>query len=124
MTPSEALPAVLDKIDANLDQSLERLFDLLRIQSISTDLAYKDQCKAAAEFVAKDLSSIGFDTSVRPTEGHPIVVGKSNGAATATARRRMCCSTAITTCSRSIRSTCGRRRRSRRASRRCRTAAR
>ncbi len=80
MTPSEALPAVLEKIDANLDQSIERLFDLLRIQSISTDLAYKDQCKAAAEFVAKDLSSIGFDTSVRPTEGHPIVVGKSNGA--------------------------------------------
>ena len=41
-SPSEALPAVLDKIDANLDQSLERLFDFLRIQSISTDLAYKD----------------------------------------------------------------------------------
>ncbi len=81
MTPSEALPAVLEKIDANLDQSVERLFDLLRIQSISTDLAYKDQCTAAAEFVAKDLSSIGFDTSLRPTEGHPIVVGKSNGAA-------------------------------------------
>ncbi|MGE0034265.1 MAG: M20/M25/M40 family metallo-hydrolase [Xanthobacteraceae bacterium] len=80
MTPSEALPAVLDKIDANLDQSLERLFDFLRIQSISTDMAYKDQCKAAAEFVAKDLSSIGFDTSVRPTGGHPIVVGKANGA--------------------------------------------
>ena len=80
MTPSEALPAVLDRIDADLDQSLERLFDFLRIQSISTDPAYEDQCKAAAEFVAKDLSSIGFDTSVRPTEGHPIVVGKSNGA--------------------------------------------
>ena len=80
MTPSQALPAVLDKIDANLDQSLERLFAFLRIQSISTDVAYKDQCKAAADFVAKDLSSIGFDTSVRPTEGHPIVVGKSNGA--------------------------------------------
>jgi acetylornithine deacetylase/succinyl-diaminopimelate desuccinylase-like protein len=80
-SPSEALPAVLDKIDANLDQSIERLFDLLRIQSISTDMAYKDQCKAAADFVARDLSSIGFDTSVRPTEGHPIVVGKSNGTA-------------------------------------------
>jgi len=77
---SQALPAVLDKIDANLDQSVERLFDFLRIQSISTDMAYKDQCKAAAEFVAKDLRGIGFETSVRPTEGHPIVVGKSNGA--------------------------------------------
>src|SRR5215475_1288432 len=76
MTPTHALPAVLQKIDADLDQSLERLFDLLRIQSISTDPAYKAQCQAAAEHVAKDLSGIGFETSVRPTKGHPIVVGK------------------------------------------------
>ncbi len=82
MNPSQALPAVLEKIDADLDKSLERLFDFLRIQSISTDPAYKDQCRAAAEHVAKDLSGIGFATSVRPTGGHPIVVGKGgNGAA-------------------------------------------
>ena len=41
MTPAQALPAVLDRIDADLDHSLERLFELLRIQSISTDPAYK-----------------------------------------------------------------------------------
>ena len=75
MTPSRALPAVLEKIDAELDNSLERLFDFLRIQSISTDPAYKDQCRAAAEFVAKELSGIGFKTGIRPTEGHPVVVG-------------------------------------------------
>ncbi|HEY7664897.1 MAG TPA: M20/M25/M40 family metallo-hydrolase [Xanthobacteraceae bacterium] len=79
--PSDALPAVLDKIDADLDRSLERLFEFLRIQSISTDPAYKEQCRAAAEYVAKDLSGIGFDTSVRPTEGHPIVVAKGAAAA-------------------------------------------
>jgi acetylornithine deacetylase/succinyl-diaminopimelate desuccinylase-like protein len=77
MTPSEALPAVLAKIDANLDQSIERLFTFLKIQSISTDPAYAGQCKAAADFVAKDLSALGFDTSVRPTGGHPVVIGKS-----------------------------------------------
>jgi acetylornithine deacetylase/succinyl-diaminopimelate desuccinylase-like protein len=76
MTPAQALPAVLDKIDAELDHSLERLFEFLRIQSISTDPAYADQCRSAAEYVAKDLSGIGFETSVRPTGGHPIVVGK------------------------------------------------
>jgi acetylornithine deacetylase/succinyl-diaminopimelate desuccinylase-like protein len=76
MTPAQALPAVLDKIDADLDQSLERLFEFLRIQSISTDPAYEDQCQSAAQYVAKDLSNIGFDTSIRPTGGHPIVVGK------------------------------------------------
>ncbi len=81
MTPSQALPAVLEKIDSEIDASLARLFDFLRIQSISTDPAYKSQCKAAAKYVADDLSGIGFDTSIRPTEGHPIVVGKSNGRA-------------------------------------------
>lgn len=73
------LDAVLNRIDQDIDQSVERLFELLRIQSISTDPAYKDQCRAAAEHVAADLTSIGFDTSVRPTDGHPVVVGKSNG---------------------------------------------
>ena len=76
------LDAVLKRIDADLDASLDRLFALLRIQSVSTDPAYKDSCRAAAEFVAADLNSIGFAAEVRPTAGHPIVVGKSgNGKA-------------------------------------------
>ena len=76
MSPTQALPAVLARIDAELDNSLARLFDLLRIQSISTDPAYQAQCRAAAEHVANDLTGIGFTTSIRPTAGHPIVVGK------------------------------------------------
>ena len=121
MTPSQALPAVLQKIDAGLDQSLERLFEFLRIQSISTDPAYNKECQAAAAFVAKDLAGIGFQTSIRQTEGHPIVVGKGGGAGTA--RARASCSTATTTSSRSIRSISGTHRRSHRALRRCPTAA-
>jgi acetylornithine deacetylase/succinyl-diaminopimelate desuccinylase-like protein len=77
---TNTLDAVLARIDRDIDQSVERLFSLLRIQSVSTDPAYKEQCRAAAEHVAADLTSIGFDTKVRPTEGHPVVVGKSNGA--------------------------------------------
>jgi acetylornithine deacetylase/succinyl-diaminopimelate desuccinylase-like protein len=79
MTPSEALPKVLARIDADLDNSLARLFDFLRLQSISTDPAYADQCKAAAQFVAKDLASLGLNAEVRPTGGHPVVVAKPNG---------------------------------------------
>src|SRR6516165_10303786 len=79
MSPSEALPAVLAQIDANLPQSLDRLFDFLRIQSISTDPAYREQCLEAAQFVAAELSAIGFEASIRPTQGHPVVVGKNNG---------------------------------------------
>ncbi len=76
----KALEAVLDRIDQEIDQSVARLFALLRIASVSTDPAYKDQCRAAAEHVAADLKSIGFEATVRPTVGHPVVVGKSNGA--------------------------------------------
>ena len=42
---AKALPAVLDRIDADLDKSLDRLFELVRIPSISTDSAYKDFCR-------------------------------------------------------------------------------
>ena len=40
MSAAEVLPAVLDRVDRDLDQSLDRLFALLRIQSVSTDPAY------------------------------------------------------------------------------------
>jgi len=81
MSATAALPAVLDRIDADLDNSLNRLFELIRIPSISTDSAYKDSCRAAAEHVAKDLTGLGFDAIVRPTAGHPVVTAKTNGAA-------------------------------------------
>jgi amidohydrolase len=69
------LPAVLDQIDADIDRSLERLFAFLRIPSISTDPAYREQCRVAADHVAADLASIGFSTSVHGTAGHPVVTG-------------------------------------------------
>ena len=66
---AKALPAVLERIDADLDKSLDRLFDLVRIPSISTDSAYKDSCRAAADHVAKDLESLGFETAVTTRKG-------------------------------------------------------
>jgi acetylornithine deacetylase/succinyl-diaminopimelate desuccinylase-like protein len=80
MPDQKSLDAVLAHIDADIDGSLERLFALLRIKSISTDPAYAGECKAAAEHLQKDLASLGFASDVRPTGGHPAVVGKSNGA--------------------------------------------
>jgi len=79
MTPSQALPAVLERIDADLDNSLERLFEFLRIQSISTDPAYAAECMANAEWHVADLKRIGFDAAVHPTPGHPMVVAHDRG---------------------------------------------
>ena len=68
------LDAVLKTIDESLPASLERLFGLLRIESISTDPAYAPRVRAAADWLADELVGLGFDASVRPTPGHPMVV--------------------------------------------------
>jgi acetylornithine deacetylase/succinyl-diaminopimelate desuccinylase-like protein len=77
---AQSLDKVLSHLDANLDNSLERLFELLRIKSISTDPAYKADCRKAAEWLVADLKTIGFDASVRDTPGHPMVVAHHDGA--------------------------------------------
>jgi acetylornithine deacetylase/succinyl-diaminopimelate desuccinylase-like protein len=77
--PNAHLQPVLDRIDADFDNSLQRLFALLRIKSISADPAFAADCKLAADHLAKDLASLGFASDVRPTAGHPAIVAKSNG---------------------------------------------
>ncbi|MER0238785.1 dipeptidase [Fulvimarina sp. MAC8] len=74
-----SLDSVLSCIDLNLDRSLGRLFDLLRIPSISTDPEYKSECRKAADYLAGDLAAIGFQASVRDTNGHPMVLARHEG---------------------------------------------
>jgi acetylornithine deacetylase/succinyl-diaminopimelate desuccinylase-like protein len=69
------LDRVLSRIDADFDASLDRLFDLLKIKSISTDPAFKPDCRAAADWLARELTAIGIPAEVRDTHGHPMVVG-------------------------------------------------
>ncbi|MFA9550103.1 MAG: M20/M25/M40 family metallo-hydrolase [Hyphomicrobium sp.] len=71
---SEQLNQVLTTLDDLNDAALDRLFELLRIESISTDPAYADNCLTAAEWCANELRDIGFDARVVPTSGHPMVV--------------------------------------------------
>ncbi|MEO8881954.1 MAG: hypothetical protein ABI377_00820, partial [Devosia sp.] len=66
--PNE-LDAVLAYAENNIDASLNRLFELIRIPSISTDPAYAGDCLRAAEWLTTELLGLGFDASVRPTEG-------------------------------------------------------
>ncbi|WP_020592922.1 dipeptidase [Kiloniella laminariae] len=69
-----ALEQVLSHVDNHLEESIKRLFDLVRIESISTDPAYKAECLRAAQWLERELKSLQFDASVRPTPGHPMVV--------------------------------------------------
>lgn len=77
---TDRLPDVLSVLEANSDAALTRLFELLRIPSISTDPAFAQHCVAAAEWCAEELRELGFDASVRPTTGHPMVVGHDRSA--------------------------------------------
>lgn len=74
---NDQLDAVLAHLDADRQGAQDRLFALLKMQSISTDSAYNDECRKAAEWLSADLAGIGFDASVRDTTGHPMVVGHS-----------------------------------------------
>jgi len=65
---------VIQHIDSELDSAVRRLSELLRIPSISTDPAYNDETRTAAQWLADDLTKIGFDASVRDTPGQPMVV--------------------------------------------------
>ena len=74
-TASSLLPSVLKALDQQQNASIERLFELLRIPSISTDPAYKSHCDTAAKWCATQLTDIGFaEARVVPTTGHPMVV--------------------------------------------------
>jgi len=65
---------VVERAEAGWNKSLERLFELLRIPSISTDPAYSGACDDAAHWLVKELQAIGFDASSRKTPGRPMVV--------------------------------------------------
>ena len=98
------LDDVLSNVDADLDAALERLFAILRIKSISTDPAYAGETAAPAPSGRRPIcASIGFDAAVRDDAGPPDGRRPRPSGHGPVAR----CSTATTTCSRSIRSSSG-----------------
>lgn len=74
----------MNEIDRYLEQQrdthLAELFDLLRIPSVSTDATRAGEVVRAAGWVAERMRELGFDTTVYPTAGHPIVYGEWLGA--------------------------------------------
>ncbi|CUH77628.1 M20/M25/M40 family metallo-hydrolase [Tropicibacter naphthalenivorans] len=74
-----SLDPVLSRIDETLPAAMERLLDLLRIPSISTDPAYKADVDRAADWLVSDLRSLGIPAEKRETPKHPMVVGHVDG---------------------------------------------
>ena len=69
-----AIDTVLARIDQNREAAVQRLFDLLAIPSVSTDPAFAKDCARAGKWLVDELKGLGFDASLRPTAGHPMVV--------------------------------------------------
>jgi acetylornithine deacetylase/succinyl-diaminopimelate desuccinylase-like protein len=75
---TDSAPA-LDYVERHLDSSLDRLFALMRVPSVSTDPAYAEECRRAAQLLADELAGLGFEARVAPTPGHPMVVAHHDG---------------------------------------------
>ena len=62
------LDAALAAADAGVDAGLARLLELVAIPSISAEAAHAPDVRRAADWLAADLKSMGFDASVRSAE--------------------------------------------------------
>lgn len=69
------IEAVLGRLAAGRQPALDRLFEFLRIPSISTDPAFYPDCERAAAWCAAELKQTGFEATIRSTTGRPMVVG-------------------------------------------------
>ena len=63
----------LAAIDADAGPALDRLFDFLRIPSVSASPAHFADCDRAADWLVAELGAIGFEAAKHPTEGRPMV---------------------------------------------------
>ncbi len=75
--------AVLARLDADLPQALERLLALMRLKTISTDPAFKEEVRRGAEFMRAELAGIGFASRIVESTvgGHPFVLASHPGRA-------------------------------------------
>ncbi|WP_419758235.1 dipeptidase [Acidisoma sp.] len=85
---SNQVEAVLANLETTQDEARARLFDLLRIPSISAQPAHAEDCAQAARWLAHEFAAIGFTTEIRETAGHPIVLGHYAGPEGADAQAR------------------------------------
>src|ERR671910_1502424 len=75
-----ALDKVLAAVDHDMEASVGRLMEVLRIPSVSTDPAHKDDCRRTAQWFVEQLEGIGVEASLRDTPGQPMVVAHSGQA--------------------------------------------
>lgn len=71
---------VLARIERDKTSYLDELKDYLRIPSVSTDPAYREDVERCAAFVAERMREAGLDAELIATDGYPLVYGEWLGA--------------------------------------------
>lgn len=71
---------VLERVEKHKESYLEQLKEYLRIPSVSTDPAHKEDVLRCAEFVRERMSEAGLEAELIQTEGNPLVYGQWMGA--------------------------------------------
>jgi len=72
------LTAALSYAQEHKDQILDELIEFVSIPSVSTDPEKKTEMQRAAQWVANQLHSLGFENvRILPTARHPVVYGES-----------------------------------------------
>ena len=77
---------VLARVNAQEPAAIDRLCDFLRIPSVSTDPAHAKDVARCAEWMVRDLRSIGFNAEAVKTNGHPMVLAHHPGTASGAPR--------------------------------------
>lgn len=78
LNPSESpLSNVLQFADANRQQFLADLCELLRIPSVSADSEFRNDVRGAAQWLVDHLSDIGLAAELIETPGHPVVYAQT-----------------------------------------------
>ncbi len=77
------MPSQLDDVLARLKTQeqpmIDRLCDLLRIPSVSTDPKHNADCARCADWLVHDLRTMGFNAKSVKTKGHPMVLAHHPG---------------------------------------------
>ena len=71
------MSAFIPFLDAHREYFLNKLFELLRIPSISTQPAHADDILSAAKWLKRHFRAIGLEAELVRTSGHPLVFAQS-----------------------------------------------
>jgi succinyl-diaminopimelate desuccinylase len=70
--------AALDEyLEQHRDEFEEDLFEFLKIPSVSTDSQYQGHVADAGQWLTDHFLKLGFEATLYPTDGHPIVYAES-----------------------------------------------